>query len=248
MKIIQALNKIKDESSREYLEGFRDATLLSWDDFQTITMKNYTPHELQIMMRSEFYGIQTELKKAFEDLNRKEAPADAAQGVPAIEFRPGQAYAVNEPKPAEIFRLCASLISDGRKGVCVVRANPAHLREDLGIKPEKFVWLTTTGSTSIDIDVPVEGGNPGNLSTLFSKILGSIGEQKEYILLFEGIEYLLTHNEFKSIQKFIQQLYEHVVADRGMLMVALSEVTMEEKNFSKIVRDIDHVIKVPQQS
>ena len=84
--------------------------------------------------------------------------------------------------------------------------------------------------------------SPNNLAHLASAIRDFLSKGENGAVIIEGIEYLTTQNDFKSVLKFIQLINEQVVLDKGFMIVPVVEGTMDPKDFSLVEREMSQVL------
>ncbi|MDQ1372554.1 MAG: hypothetical protein QG582_1472, partial [Candidatus Thermoplasmatota archaeon] len=61
-------------------------------------------------------------------------------------------------------------------------------------------------------------------------------------VIIEGLEYMTTQNDFKSVLRFVQLINEQVVLDKGYLIIPVDEGTMDPKDFSLVEREMSQVL------
>lgn len=99
-----------------------------------------------------------------------------------------------------------------RQGLCITRAPPERIKEDQALENVKFYWLT-----HIKVE---EAIRPTDLHILFPNIL-EILHAGPTIVIIDGIDYLIVHNGFSEVLKFIQSLKDHVYMNGAILIVPI---------------------------
>jgi hypothetical protein len=84
--------------------------------------------------------------------------------------------------------------------------------------------------------------SPNNLARLASTVREFLSRNENGAVTIEGLEYLNTQNDFKSVLKFIQLIDEQVVLDKGYLLIPVDKATMETREFSLVEREMSQVI------
>ena len=61
----------------------------------------------------------------------------------------------------------------------------------------------------------------------------------------DGIEYLVTNNNFITVLKLIQSLRDQVAINRWILLLSINPSTMEGHQINLLKREVDTVIEDP---
>lgn len=139
-------------------------------------------------------------------------------------------YLVKEESPEKSYEIFRDWVTHGRQGLCITRDFPAKIRKKYGLEKTPIIWLSTSETENT---VP-----PQNLSALFYHIENFLKKSNNGILLLSGLEYLITHNSFQSVLKFIQLLNEQIAIREAVLVVPLSPLTLEEKDLKMFEREL----------
>ncbi len=240
----------EDDSARSYIKGFQEGLQEAWDEIIKLSTKGYTSRELQIMAKTKrsmlYQRVQQKVDEFERVLGRKlttEHPAGASPPTPApVQLIPGWSFVIKEDRPERSFALFSSLLGKGARGLCISRTHPDILKQKYGFTAE-VLWLTKTetaqGSGSVK---GTEYVSPNNLAHLAQAIRDFLGKGENGAVIIEGLEYLTTQNDFKSVLRFVQLINEQVVLDKGFLLVPVDEATMDSKDFSLIEREMSQVL------
>ena len=57
-------------------------------------------------------------------------------------------------------------------------------------------------------------------------------------MLLSGLEYLITHNSYSSVLKFIQLLNEQIAIRGAVLIIPISPMTLDEKDLKLFEREL----------
>src|SRR5512136_1029636 len=239
-----------EDSARAYLKGFQEGLQEAWDEIIKLSTKGYTSRELQIMAKTKksmlFQRVQQKIDELERALGRKLSVQDTAgtQTIvpPPVEIIPGWSYVIKEDRPERGFALFTDLLSKGSKGLCISRTHPDVLKQKYRFEAETL-WLTKTEASPNHGEQKVlEYVSPNNLARLASAIREFLGRGANGAVIIEGLEYLITQNDYKSVLKFIQLINEQVVLDKGYLLIPVDEGTMDPKDFSLIEREMSQVL------
>jgi hypothetical protein len=241
----------EEDSARGFVKGYQEGLQDAWDEIVKLCTKGYTSREMQIMAKTKRSMLYQQVQRKVDELERAlgkklsgpEIPL-APSPAPQLEVKllPGWSYVVKEDRPEKSFALFASLVSGGSRGLCISRTHPDILKQKYGFDAEAL-WLTKTETAESSGHVKgTEYVSPNNLARLASSIREFLGKGENGAVIVEGLEYLNTQNDFKSVLKFIQLINEQVVLDKGFLLIPVDEGTMDQKDFSLIEREMSQVI------
>ncbi len=240
----------EDDSAKGYIKGFQEGLQEAWDEIIKLSTKGYTSRELQIMAKTKrsmvFQRVQQKIAELERAVGRKIfAPQEggqlAAPPPPPVQLMPGWSYAIKEDRPDRSFAMFAALLGKGSRGLCISRTHPDVLKQKYGFQAESL-WLTKTETQGTPGGKGVEFVSPNNLAHLASAIREFLSKGENGAVIMEGMEYLTTQNDFKSVLKFIQLINEQVVLDKGFLIVPVVEGTLEPKDFSLVEREMSQVL------
>jgi hypothetical protein len=241
----------EDDAARSYIKGFQEGLQEAWDEIIKLSTKGYTSRELQIMAKTKrsmmFQRVQQKVDELERILGRKlqisgQPQAQTSQQRQDVKLQSGWSYVVKEERPERSFALFSELLSGGSKGLCISRTHPDTLRQKYGFDAEA-VWLTKTETAH-----PPEGKkdmeyvSPNNLAHLASSVREFLSRGPNGAVIVEGLEYLTTQNDFRSVLKFIQLINEQVVLDKGYLIMPVDHTTMDPKEFSLVEREMSQVL------
>ena len=243
----------KKKVSKEYAEGYRDGVGLVWAEVLKMAAKGYTSQEFQIMIKSRRYGM---MKEADEMLGLPPEPQEKGATPDATELKPGYSYLVKEERPEGGFALFKYALSLGKKGMCIARMSPDLVKEKYGELDAKLIWLVSSDQCQTEglspsgmglgqDCIPGEGTvGPDKLPWMFSMLSNFMDANNGGVVLLEGVEYLVTHNSFQGVLKFIQNLNEANSRTKSCLIITVSPTTMDQKEFSLLEREMSEGVEM----
>lgn len=146
-----------------------------------------------------------------------------------IELQPGNLYILTGKKPDRVFGLYSSIKSSGRETAVFARMHPERLEKDFGIPPEAITWLSNTNGPRII--------NPQNVGILTDSMVRLFENDTGPAVIFEGIEYIMTQNDFTKVLKMVNFIYETVAVHQGIMIVALDPQAFSEKELAYLTRE-----------
>lgn len=241
----------EEDSARGFVKGFQEGLQEAWDEIIKLCTKGYTSRELQIMAKTKRSMLYQQVQQKVDELERalghklSVQDAQSPQALPPppqVQLTPGWSYVIKEERPDKSFALFTTLLSSGARGLCISRTHPDILKQKYKFDAETL-WLTKTETAQAAGNVKgTEYVSPNNLAHLASSIREFLGKGENGAVIIEGLEYLNTQNDFKSVLKFVQLINEQVVLDKGFLLIPVAEGTMDLKDFSLIEREMSQVV------
>jgi hypothetical protein len=239
----------EEESAKGFIKGYQEGLQEAWEDIIKLCTKGYTSRELQIMAKTKRSMLYQQVQQKVDELERalghklsvQDSQAPQAHSEP-VQLTPGWSYVIKEERPDKSFGLFSTLLSSGARGLCISRTHPDILKQKYKFDAETL-WLTKTETAQKPGSVKgAEYVSPNNLAHLASSIRDFLAKGENGAVIIEGLEYLNTQNDFKSVLKFIQLVNEQVVLDKGFLLIPADQGTMDPKDFSLIEREMSQVI------
>jgi len=234
----------KEDFSHGYIKGFKEGLIEAWNELMKLTGRGYTSRELQIMVKSARTALMqrveqkmTEIEKA---LGRKIfiEESELKSGVSISDISPGMSICFKEEHPKKGLSYVKSLMEEGLNVLSISRKHPDIIRDKFGVKG-KMIWLTKSEQTSADENS--EFISPTSLPLLAESIQEFLDLNLGGIIFVEGLEYLCTQNDYKSVLKFIQLINEQVLLKKGYLVISANPDTMDTREFSLIEMEMAQV-------
>lgn len=164
---------------------------------------------------------------------RGDVPAPPEVRVPEVPL--GGGYLVKERKPHIAYLLYSSMVGKGRPGMCICTVFPERLKEKYDLYGSGFIWLTTIR----DAD---QGYDPERLDfEVTQEIYEFITSTREYIILFDALDMLIADQGNEKTVEFIRYLSDHAAMDRGILLVAVSPLTVDKGTIGQLERFLEEV-------
>ena len=144
----------------------------------------------------------------------------------------GTTYLVKEPRGRAAFELFTRLTSPDHPGLCITRKHPQvargqwNLPESVGLK-----WLTpSVGKDRVD---------PKSLNLLTRIIYEFVLEHQHGVILLDGLEYILFHNEFSKTLLFIEHLNDLIMQSQAVLLAPLSPEALKGHDVAFLERNTE---------
>ncbi|MDH7508441.1 MAG: DUF835 domain-containing protein [Methanomassiliicoccales archaeon] len=231
--------------AKGYLKGYEDGLREAWEELISLTMKGYSAREIQVLAKSSRNSIVARIRqkrKKFEEelgeLDEEETRAPKELVVPT-ELVPGSVIILKGKEIDGAFISFKSLIEKGFKGLCVTRSHPATVKRKFTLNVP-MVWLTKEempppDQGAADEQLYVSPTDLPRLSTIVKTFTsGKSGNDQgsTKVILLEGVEYLITQNDFRNVLRFLQNVKDQVVLSKSILLIPIDPSTFEQKDLS----------------
>ncbi len=147
------------------------------------------------------------------------------------DLRSGTTYLIREKKGKAAFELFSRHV-DQRPGLCITRKHPEIAKSHNGV-PEgtRLKWLTpSVGRDRLD---------PKALNTMTKIVYDFVLEFPKGVILLDGLEYLLLHNDFSKTLLFLEHLNDFVMQSQGLLFVPINPDALNEHDMALMERNVE---------
>jgi hypothetical protein len=151
---------------------------------------------------------------------------------PKYELQAGTSYISSERKSEKAFEIFTDLVTHGYQGLCVTRIRPEALRERYGLRKTPILWLTQNADPS------EKCLSPTDTPRLHLVVSDFLEKAESSVVLLEGLEYIITHNNFPSALKLVQLLNDRVMLHRSRLLLPVDPQALGEKEMARLGRDM----------
>lgn len=162
----------------------------------------------------------------------KAAPTGRGLGG-AGSLRDASAYLVEEAQPSDVYRLFDEALHGGRRGLCVTRLYPQKLRERFRTGDLTILWLSNVGKE--------DSIRPKDLEKLSLAVEQFVSVERGIVLL-DGLEYLVTNNNFLTVLRLVQALRDQVAINNAVLLLSVNPSSLESHQLTLLEREVDQVI------
>lgn len=138
-------------------------------------------------------------------------------------------YLLKEARPRLSYRLFVRFLKEARPGLLISRRHPSRLEEDTLTKA-RHVWLSHTPGEDFH--------NPTALSGLNRLIGRFLQDNGRSIVLIDGLEYLLLHNDFPRTLLFLEYLNDLVIQHPAIVLLPINPEALEPKELALLDRNL----------
>ena len=160
----------------------------------------------------------------------KDDPFPVIRPLPGEHFpvERGFVYFVKEKRPRVSFDMFNEAVKHGAKGMLVVREHPNRLKQSHDFEAEKLLWMTRRAG--------VDHIDPTELSLLNLKITKFVEGVDKGVVLIEGMEYMITQNDFESVLRFVNHLHDFVLTHDCAVILVIDERVLSTRELALLER------------
>jgi hypothetical protein len=121
------------------------------------------------------------------------------------------------------------------QGLIITRQFPDQVRSEFFIQTTPIVWLSTVAGK--------DNLNPGKLSLLTDMLINFMEKSQNGVILVDGIEYLMTSNEFSRVLRAVDSWTETAMTSSTRLIISLDPRAFEPRELALLEKnkEIMHV-------
>ena len=149
-------------------------------------------------------------------------------------LKDSSAYLIKESTPVEAYNLFTIALRSGKKGLCITRVFPKKVRERFGIADLPILWLSNVGKEN--------SVRPKDLEKLSLSVEQFLTREKGAILM-DGIEYLVTNNNFITVLRLVQSIRDQVAINNGVLLISINPAALDAHQMTLLEQEVDDVIE-----
>jgi hypothetical protein len=231
----------RDRLKEAYLRGFEEGLRQAWNDAIRLAARGYTGTEMGIIIKGKLNSVPQAVEALAKRLEVNQILAEEPEVEQPLPLaKETGAYLVPETKAHQIFGIFSRLTREGARGLCITRLHPSVAINRFSLRATRFVWLTRMERGAPDgAPDEVEFVSPTNLPLLASTIQEFLGANAGGVVLLEGLEYLVTQNDFRQVLRFVQTVNERVVLSNSYLLVSVNPNAMNPQDYELLGREIN---------
>ena len=156
------------------------------------------------------------------------------------DLRPGRSYIVQESPPHMSFDAFVNLVSTSPSGgtgktvgLAVTRQHPDLVREKYGLEDTPVYWLATRAGDKVI--------SPTNLGILTNMLVKFAEETADGIILLDGIEYLVSNNDFNRVLRMVDQVNDNITQSGCRLVLPVDPRAFDQKELALLLRNMERL-------
>src|SRR4030065_2117345 len=150
------------------------------------------------------------------------------------DLAPGHSYVVEESPPDISFDAFVNIVSTvdsgGKRsvGLAVSRLHSDLIRQKYGLEPTPIYWLATRAGQDVI--------SPTNLGILTHTLMQFVEDNAGGIILLDGIEYLVSNNDFKKVLRKIDQVNDDNSQTTATMIIPVDPRAFDQKELALLER------------
>ncbi len=152
------------------------------------------------------------------------------------EITKSSTYLIKEEDSDMSFDLFKKILETDEIGLCVTRDYPDKIKEKYDLEEVDMIWLS-----NVDREDVIRPKSLEKLSLALENFLAKSGG----VILFNGLEYLITNNDFRTVLHLVQSIKDQVAINRSILIIPVNPTILEENQLDQINGVVDEVIDNP---
>jgi len=174
------------------------------------------------------YGVRE--KSFLQELIVPEAEAHLPTK-PTFSLERGYTYAVLERDASQAFDIFKDSVTHGAQGLCITRRAPKTVMTEYGLERTPILWLSRVATEKNAV-------RPSPPEKVAMAVEHFIEVSEKSIVLLDGFEYLVSHNDFGSILALLHDLNESVVMRDSILLVPFDPTAFNEREIALVRREV----------
>jgi len=147
----------------------------------------------------------------------------------------GRFFLIEERTPDFSYEVFNNAMTEGKTGLIFTRDYPDEVKKKYGLEGSfQIMWLTHL--------VGENNYNPTSLGLILSKITSFLDYCKGGVVVFDGIEYMISQNTFERILHFVHQVRDMVIMAHGTLIMPFDPRVLEVKQTALLERNLEVIV------
>src|SRR2546430_1366181 len=150
---------------------------------------------------------------------------------PTYTLDRGITYVVLERDAGQAFEIFKDLVTHGAQGLCITRRAPKAVMAEYGLERTPVLWLSRVAAEKNAI-------RPSPPENVAMSIEDFIVASERPVVLLDGFEYLVSHNDFGSVLALLHDLNESVAIHESILLVPFDPSAFNDREIALIRREV----------
>jgi hypothetical protein len=167
-------------------------------------------------------------QSAEEIIPEKEMPFDKSLQKLVLSH----SYLIEEDRPVKCFEYFVETLNMGMHGLAITRINPKRLKEQFDLGGATILWLTDKEGDAETRVMPV-------LEKIIYRIEDFLNTPGKSVLLLDGLDYLISSNNFDSVLRFLRRLIDEVSESDAILITSVTPETLDDQAINILEREME---------
>ncbi len=151
------------------------------------------------------------------------------QDVEKPQLKRGNMYLIKGKNVERSYALFADVVDRNAEGLLITRRNPPRVKAAYNLNRITALWLSQKEEENVIY--------PTQLHKLVYLISEAVSNQKDPVILLDGIEYLIVHNRFDQVLKQLYIIREVLSRHGGILLIPLDPEAFSEKELGFLEKE-----------
>src|SRR2546422_1151442 len=150
---------------------------------------------------------------------------------PTYTLDRGHTYAVLERDASQAFEIFKDFVTHGTQGLCITRRAPKAVMTEYGLERTPILWLSRVATEKNAV-------RPSPPEKVALAVEHFIEVSEHPVVLLDGLEYLVSHNDFGSVLALLHDLNESVAMREAILLVPFDPTAFNEREIALVRREV----------
>ncbi len=141
---------------------------------------------------------------------------------PTYSLDRGYTYAVLERDASQAFEIFKDFVTHGTQGLCITRRAPKAVMTEYGLERTPILWLSRVATEKNAV-------RPSPPEKVALAVEHFIEVSEHPVVLLDGLEYLVSHNDFGSVLALVHDLNESVAMREAILLIPFDPTAFNER-------------------
>jgi hypothetical protein len=168
-------------------------------------------------------------------VTKKVLKEEVEETIALSDIGSGIGYLVMEDNPRKSYGVFSDFIDSGKQGLCITRTFPGRVMANYTFDDVSLLWLSRSRDQNSIL--------PTNLGAVMRSVKDFMAENDDTVVLLDGLEYLIVHNDFPKVLKLVHGMNELVAINDARLIIPLNPLTLDEDKVALLKRDLKLIDK-----
>jgi hypothetical protein len=234
--------------AKGFVKGYEIGLREAFDEtIRIVQRKSFTNTELLLVVKNQRVNIPDKVLVQKRRL-LKELGVDliTERGSPSLELEvgvaPGSSLFIKERTPMGAFRIFNQLCAQGAKGLIISRMPHDTVRSKVGLDCAVY-WLTKVEVQDEELkQFYIQPTDLGTFYTTFKKFL-TVNKNGPTVVMLDGIQYLISNNDFNGILKNIQKMKDDIYVFHSTFIISADPTSINLNEVKQLENEMQNVVE-----
>ncbi len=223
------------ESGYTTLDSVRDVNPSQLTKVKDIGSK-LAENILHFVEKKEMEEVVEVKKEKEEEIVESEEEKEEEEALTELpdDISKSSTYLIEEKTSERSFKLLKKILETGEEGLCVTRDYPDKVKKEYGLEDIEMIWLS-----NVDREDVIRPKSLEKLSLALENFLARTGG----VILLNGLEYVITNNDFRTVLNLIQSIKDQVAINESIMLIPVNPSIMEEYQIDQLSGVVDNTLE-----